>query len=63
MGKSIRNDRWFDEFDFEPHADNIEQRRKEEKERRRNRRKEFDLEATDPYIAPYNEPINRNRKH
>lgn len=63
MSKSLKHNRFFDEFDFE-HEDNIEQRRKEEKERRRNRRKEFDLEeVNDPYIAPYNEPVNRNRKH
>ena len=62
MSKSLKHDRFFDEYEFE-HEDNIEKRRKEEKERRRNRRKDFDLEeATEPYVAPYNESTSRNRK-
>ena len=61
MGKSLKHDRYFDEFDFEPHEDNIEQRRKEEKERRKNRHKK-DLELEE-LVEPFNEPVNRNRKH
>jgi hypothetical protein len=61
LGKSLKHDRWFDEFDFEPHEDNIEQRRKEEKERRRVRhKKELDLEEV---TEPFHEPVNRNRKY
>lgn len=60
MSKSLKHDRFFDEFEFE-HEDNIEQRRKEEKERRKNcHKKDFELEEL---VEPFNESVNRNRKH
>jgi len=60
LSKSLKHDRWFDEYEFD-HGDNIEQRRKEEKERRKNRHKK-DHEL-DELVEPFNEPVNRNRKH
>lgn len=60
MSKSLKHDRFFDEFDFEPHEDNIDKRRKEEKERRKNRhKKEVDLEEL---VEPAFESTSRNRK-
>ncbi len=59
MSKSLKHDRFFDEYEFE-YEDNIEQRRKEEKERRKNcHKKDLELEEL---VEPFNEPVTRNRK-